>query len=170
LNKVLQLQSELTYVQKGLKTNLESKTSTVYIEDRDYMLSFLEIPILLKATLGKGKTKFYPLVGVSVGYGLGGSMSYSLFSQPSGINHTSQYTKDYEIKFKENYDQVTDDYVYVGGPIDFGIQAGFGVFLFERLTLDLRYSHGLKGFEYVNNDSDKNRVLQFSIGVPLRLK
>jgi hypothetical protein len=59
--------------------------------------------------------------------------------------------------------------MFVGKPFDVGIQAGVGVQIFKKLILDVRYTYGLKGFEYFTNDFDKNRVLEFSVCRPIHL-
>lgn len=52
ISEVLTFQAELTYVQKGQKTTQEWKSSTAYTDNRNYFLSYLELPILLKITQG----------------------------------------------------------------------------------------------------------------------
>jgi hypothetical protein len=49
--------------------------------------------------------------------------------------------------------------------IDFSLQAGAAVTFFKHVQLDVRYGHGLTNkSHYVDS---KNRILQFSVGVPI---
>lgn len=166
LTDVFCVQAELTYLQKGQKTAQELYEIT---DNRNYSLSFLEVPILIKATLGKGRMKFCPHVGVSVSYGLGGKVNYLIILENPNTGELERYTDEFNIKFKKNDPHLTDN-LYIGSPIDVGLQAGLGFLLFDKVIVDVRYSLGLKGYEFFNNEFDKNRVLQFCVGVPIKLK
>lgn len=169
ISNLLSVQSEISYIQKGQKTEQVSKTSITYSDSRNYLLSYLEVPILLKATVGQGRMKFCPLIGLTISYGISGRANYMLNLENPSTGEVIRYSENYHIEFKEN-DQQLSDKLYIGTPFDIGLQAGFGVLLFDKFIVDVRYTAGLKGYEYFNNDLDQNRVLQFSVGVPINIK
>lgn len=166
------VQGEITYIQKGQKTTQESvDPSIAYKDNRNYFLTYLELPLILKYNMGSGKIKFSPHIGISVGYGLSGNVTYLFVHQTSAGEVISENYKE-EIAFKKS-DQWGNSHngtLSIGGPIDIAVQAGIGVLFFNKVVLDVRYSEGLKGYEFFYQDSDANRVLQFSVGFPIRLR
>lgn len=161
------LQGELTYIQKG--QILTDVNSQVVLKDRyDYRVNYLELPIMIKATLGNGRIKFQPHIGASVSYGLSGTMKWTYTDQYGSL------TKTYDIRFEKlppYPNPVPNDVWYLGSALDYGIQAGFGVYFFKKILFDVRYSIGLKGLRYQYGGAmDRNEVFQFSLGMPIRLK
>jgi hypothetical protein len=168
---IFNFQTELTYVQKGQRTTMESRNPTIfYVDNRNYSLSFLENPILINARFGNGKVKFFPHFGWTVGFGLGGKMGQYLAARSSPTAKLDEYPVDFDVNFKKEVSHSKGREIFVGRPLDVGIQSGMGILLFDRLTVDVRYTYGLVGFRYFRNEEDGNRVLQFSVSTPILLK
>ena len=166
LSSKLSIQGELTYIQKG---QIRSVSNPAYsLTDRyDFRLNYLELPILIKVTLGKGKVKFQPHIGASISYGISGTMKETFIDQNgSAVDH-------YNVKFEKwpPYKNAAPDTWYLGHALDYGVQAGFGVYLFNKFLVDARYSLGLRGLQFKRGDQlDRNMVFQFSVGMPIHLK
>ena len=84
LSELFSLQAELDYVQKSFESNYSNTTTVQYGEDLyalhetgsdQYAISYLELPILIKARILHDD--FFVLGGFSVGMGLGGSLEYT---------------------------------------------------------------------------------------------
>ena len=131
------------------------------------------MPIQVKIKLG---AKFYFSAGPSIGFALSGKYkvegSVDYFDSTPTIN----YEDETDVKF-EAVKPVVEDYGlnYIPHRIDVGVQVGAGVELFGKVIVDIRYGLGLTELygdeEHLNIDVDnvKNRVLQLSVGVPLKL-
>ena len=161
---ILSLQPEINFIQKGQKLEETSYPDAIeYKIAQEYKYSYLEIPVLAKVKFG-GLTKFYLAAGPSFAIGLGGK--YKIKSTFGGVADPNlNYTSD--IKFKDEPKDYDGQDAYIENKTDIGLQVGGGVILFNRVMIDIRY--GL-GFTDLNDDADsKNRTVQFSVGVPLKL-
>ena len=167
LSGALFFETGFLYVQKGNKMTEEGKGSVRYHASHNYLLEFIEIPVLLKYKLDKRNITFYPLVGVSASYGVGGNVNGSIeIEGPGGqmIDGTSRG----KIYFNKSEERYPND-IHLDGPLDLGIQIGVDALLFDRVNLSVRYSRGLKEFEYRNGLSGYNQSIQFHAGIPLKL-
>ena len=147
----MSIQPELNFIQKGSKASLEIFNTTY---SSTLKLNYLEVPVLVKATFGAG-TKFYFNAGPSIAIGMGGKLKTT-------YNST---TEKADVKFGEGDDE---DVVYVEKKTDFGLQFGGGVIIAEKVMIDLRYGAGLSTL--FEDESVKNNVLQFTVGIPINLK
>jgi hypothetical protein len=103
----LSIQPELLYVQKGAQDKNNSKFK--------YMLDYIEIPVLLKASFGTTSTKPSIFVGPAI-----------------GILMTSKFTDGTtDVDNKDNTNSM-----------DLGLVVGAGVDI-SKITVDLRYELGL---------------------------
>lgn len=159
---IVSLQPEINFIQKGQKREeiyyYEGIKSTLKFE---YKYNYLEIPVLAKVKFG-GLTKFYVSAGPSIGIGLGGKYNQKNLIED---NLDSEYKGD--IKFKDRPEGYEGNDVFVDNKLDIGLQIGGGVMLFNRVMIDVRYGMGLS--DLYEDESSKNNVLQFSVGVPLKL-
>jgi len=144
---VISLQPEINYIQKGVKFEEGD------ISDK-YTLNYLEVPVLVKATFGEG-TKFYVNAGPSVAFGLGGKNKWEEGNEEG----------ESDIKFGDE-DENSDDF-YIEKGTDIGLQLGAGVIVAEKVMIDVRYGLGLT--DLYDNNSVKNNVLQFTVGIPLSI-
>lgn len=167
LSSPLVFETGFLYIQKGNIMTEEGKGPLRYQASRNYLVEFVEIPILLKYKLEKGGIALYPLAGISASYGTGGRIEGSIVTEDQNgrvINATSPG----KIYFGE-HEAGHFNTVYPGKPFDLGVQVGVDALLFEKVFLALRYSRSLNKFEYGNKVSGYNQSFQFQAGIPLRL-
>jgi opacity protein-like surface antigen len=178
-NDKLSVQPELNFIQKGYQ---ESFSSTL-IEDFEgqiitytnssttkYTLNYLEIPVLAKLSFG-GETKVYAIAGPSVGIGLGGKFKYDNETIESSDDFEETYSNSGKgkIKFGEASENYEGDDLFIDNRIDFGIQVGAGILIAHKIIIEARYGLGLSSL-YDSEYEVKNRVFQFTIGMPLTLR
>jgi hypothetical protein len=155
-NPYLALQMELLFAQKGMKLTVTESGITAKVWTN---INYLEIPLLLKASIPLDPVFIYANVGPSLGIGL----SAKLATDPDlGLNQT--------IKFEENGFQRLDFGVVFGGGV--GVKLGNG-----ELFLDLRYTLGISDVNNVSDatkeksdyESNSNRNIGIAIGYLLKL-
>lgn len=159
IDDLLSLQPEILFIQKGTKFDLYyvSTDGSEYSDDKyKETVNYLEFPILAKATFGSG-VRFHVVAGPSFSFGLGGKYKYE--STYTFVGQSSTYNDSGKIKFGENEHN----------RVDIGLQFGGGVTLAEKFIIELRCALGLTDV-YSSEDVVKNRVLQFTVGVPIALK
>jgi hypothetical protein len=146
----ISLQPELNFIQKGYKADvsfdgidIETKTT----------LSYLEVPVLVKATFGEA-TKFFVNAGPSVGFGLGGKVKAEANGEEEEV----------DVKFGDGDDE---DVFYVEKKTDIAFQLGGGVVIADKIQIDIRYGLGLT--DLYEDAKVKNNVFQFTVGVPLSI-
>ena len=177
LTGIIMLQPEINFIQKGYKTEF-SETTSAYEQTNSHQikLNYIEIPIQAKIKLGVKATKFYFSAGPSIGFALSGKYKNEGTVDYFDSTPTNNYENETDVKF-EAVKPVVEDYglYYIPHRIDVGVQFGAGVELFGKVIVDVRYGLGLTELygdeEHLNVDVDnvKNRVLQLSVGVPLKL-
>jgi hypothetical protein len=164
----LQFRTGLLYIQKGQKASEKGKIGPYYFHSRDIFSEHLQMPLLLKWTIRKGKLQLYPQLGMSVGYGLGGKVNSSLIMEDSN-GQMLKGSQDGKIRFTD-YKRGYPNDIFVGNPLDLGIQAGIGTLLFDRIILELSFNRGLRSFEYYSGEEDFNKNFQLSLGLPFKIK
>ncbi|HEY3402917.1 MAG TPA: porin family protein [Ohtaekwangia sp.] len=166
------LQPELSFIQKGFKATTSGETNIGeayydYVADQHYKINYLELPVLAKIEFGSPTARFSFLAGPSIGFGLGGKLKGDLTLDDGYEKYKNDI--DADIKFgdaPEDAEEIDD--VYFDNRLDFGLQLGAGVTLYNKVAIEVRY--GL-GFTNLSDDHDTaNRVLQFTVGVPFQLK
>jgi hypothetical protein len=171
---VFSIQPEIVFIQKGFAVKEDFSFSLFGVTesfkiDAKTVINYLEIPVLMNATFGE-KTKVHVSAGPSLGIGLGGKYRYEYSSSSTDGNVTSsEYEKsDGKVKFGDGGSETSGD-LYVKNRLDFGIQLGGGVLIAEKIMLDIRYGLGLTNLNGSDEDEAKNRVLQFTVGIPISL-
>ncbi|MBI3219143.1 MAG: PorT family protein [Bacteroidetes bacterium] len=167
---MLSLQPEVSFVQKGFKVDaqgelLDIENNAFFLTShQEYTIHYLEFPLMTKYEFGNDRFKFSISAGPSIAFGLGGK--YKAVSTIFDGNVTTELANTTgDIKFFKSKDNQSVSFDH---NIDAGIQFGIGAVLYNRIALDVRYGNSFTNTnEY--NDS-KNRVLQFTIGVPISLK
>lgn len=133
-DRFLSIQPELLYIQKG------SKLSQIPVYNtQEFILNYLETPILVKISFNSQPLKAYVNAGPSVAYTL------------DGINKKGENNLDIKFGNEEGTD--------FKNRIDLGLQFGGGVGLqvgLGEIQLDIRYGLGLSNL-YLN---DKDTVTQ----------
>ncbi|MBL7859289.1 MAG: PorT family protein [Cyclobacteriaceae bacterium] len=170
---IFSVQPELSFIQKGFngKTSGEINIGeAIYqlVADQQYKINYLELPVLAKIEFGSAKTKFSFLAGPSIGYGLGGKLK-GKYTLDDGYD-TWKENIDGKIKFGKEPSNAEEDFdvVYFDNRLDVGLNLGAGVTLYNKIAIDVRYQ---LSFTNLSDDADSaNRVLQFTVGVPLSLK
>lgn len=163
---LISLQPELLFVQKGWKREY----SFFYNPEDGYenittvKLNYLELPILLRVALGPDNFKFHVNAGPSIGFGLNGTHEIK-YRYISGIINEQVYEGD--VKFEERPENYEGYDLHIPNRIEFGAQIGGGVTLFNKIMVDIRYGLGLTDLS--DDGKSKNKVLQFTVGVPIGL-
>jgi len=151
------VQPEVALIQKGCDftydVSNEHKLTTYYLQG----------VLPAKYFLTQGKTKLYALGGVAVGVGLFG------IYQNNGDDNPVEFRPFPDSGDDTRYFGYIDHRLEVGAVVGVGIEVG-------KIVLDFRYEHGLTnlytteergGFDNSVIEKARNRVLQFSVGVPL---
>jgi len=156
----LAIQPEINFIQKGTRFE-ESETDPVLGNASfklDYILNYIEVPVLLKGGAGFGAGRIDVLAGPSFGYALNGKQK----SEITFLGMTEKETED--IDFKE--DEVSRT--------DFGLQFGAALSLnlgsSAKLFVDGRYLLGLTNLNTSENTSSddwtpRNRGIALTAGV-----
>ncbi|MBX2968389.1 MAG: PorT family protein [Cyclobacteriaceae bacterium] len=163
--ELISIQPELLFIQKGWKNEYGFDDGIGYLEryTETVKLNYLELPILLRIALGPDNFKFHINAGPSIGFGINGKYDSKYeYGYPGFLD---SITSDGDVKFEDSPDNEED--LFIPNRIEFGAQIGGGVTLFDKVMIDVRYGLGLTD---LNDDGkSKNRVLQFTVGVPIRL-
>ncbi len=167
-NGLLSIQPEISYVQKGFKVDAEGEFfyegAYTLNTHQEYSIHYLEFPILAKYELGPDNFRFSVSVGPSVGFGLGGRYT-SVATRTDEVETTELFNTKGDIRFFQSKDPNEANFDH---NIDFGLQLGVGVSVFNKIAVDVRYGNS---FTNINEYSDsKNRVLQVTVGVPIIIK
>lgn len=159
------LQPELSFIQKGFRVKESySSDGETFDDDSKNTFNYFELPVLAKYSFGSGGTKFFLVGGPSLGIGFGGKYktkekySYTI----DDITYTESESYSGKIKFGDGED---DETLYVDNSLDVGFQLGAGVVIAEKVQIDIRYGLGLTDLS--DDAKSKNRVLQFTVGVPI---
>ncbi|MFZ6010203.1 MAG: porin family protein [Bacteroidota bacterium] len=164
LNEELAIQPEVQFIQKGCKTSTAEGDSKL-------TLNYLDLPILLKASLGADRLKFFVNAGPYVGIGLGGKSTGKVTISHNGVTEVV----DVELKVRfSGRNSGSDGSGF--NRFDFGLQVGGGAVIANSVLIDLRYGLGLSPLLEKNDGTtsefakNKNSVFQFTVGVPIVLK
>jgi hypothetical protein len=171
-SEIFSVQPELSFIQKGGKSDWREDGPWSYVLKEKVSLNYLEIPVLLKATFGKS-TKFFLNAGPSIGIGLGGKFESKITINSIVLNTPVTETSGGKVKFGEAPEEEEADIVYIDNRLDFGLQLGAGVIIADKVVIDLRYGMGLTSMNDKTEGEDnkaQNRVIQFTLGVPIQFK
>ena len=173
LNPSLSIQPELNYVQKGFGFEASEQSTDPDFPfsikvDNQIHINYLELPVLAKFYPNAETKSLYLLVGGSLGFGLGGKnkaqVSSTVFGQSIDVSVTS------DVKFGDppaSYNPDEDTDIYLDNRIDIGLQGGLGVLIAKKVVLEARYNLGFS--DLMDNENSKNRVLHFSVGLPINI-
>ena len=170
---VFSIQPELTFVQKGFKVKSSGEFydgEAIYDvnAEQKYTVNYLELPVLAKLEFGTGNARFFTYAGPSLGFGFGGKIKGDITFDDGFQSITEKI--DGDIKFgdaPQDSGEENDD-VYLDNRLDVGVQLGAGVTLFNKVVIDVRYGLGLT--DLADSGDSANRVLQFTVGIPIALK
>ena len=145
------LETGILFISKGLKL------SGNIMGDKDYLriknLYYLELPVLIKATIPIKKAKILAIAGIYAGNALYG------FSLAEGTENSVSYRLKDKIQFgnePNEYDR-----------FDYGLKFGFGTKI-KRYQIGALYSVGLKNFANDDIFLMRNRVLEFYLQYQLK--
>jgi len=166
---LLSIQPEVFYVQKGFQVDAQGEFfgGEQYVTIRshqEYTINYLEFPILAKYELGPDNFRFSLSAGPSVGFGLGGKYK-SVATQTNDVETKEFINTSGDIRFFDSKDPNEASFDH---NIDFGLQVGVGVSLFNRILVDVRYGNSFTNLNEYNES--KNKVIQLTVGVPIALK
>lgn len=165
-NALLSLQPEVQYIQKGFQVDAEGEfffgeQYATIRSHQEYSIHYLEFPIVAKYEIGPDNVRFSVSAGPSVGFGLGGKYK-SVATQTNDVETVEFINTSGDIKFFQSKDPNEASFDH---NIDFGLQLGAGVSLFHRIVIDVRYGNSFTNVNEYNES--KNRVIQFTVGVPI---
>jgi hypothetical protein len=178
LDEIVSIQPELSFIQKGTIGKMHGgngepydDTGIIYWEStRNIKINYVELPVLMKLSFGK-KTKFFVNMGPAMALGLGGTSTftskYDYHQSPSTV-----HTKEGKVLFTGEKWEVTPDDERFKSKFDFGFHFGGGMLILRRIMIDIRYGHGISNLyesEPSFENKAKNRTVQMTIGVPLKL-
>lgn len=170
INENLAFQPELLFVRKGYKAEfIESGVNFKESAEEKVGITYLEVPVLIKYYFGSDR-KFYVNAGPSFGFGLGGKYRNEYSYEEPGVLETE--SGEGKVKFGQEpaNNQMRDRYFDNG--TDIGIQVGGGVFLMNKIMVDLRYGLGLTDlFDKAPNfdNTSRNRAIQLTVGFPFSI-
>lgn len=157
------LQPEIGLVSKGVDYS-------VSLEERTLSINYVETSTPLKYYFNT-KRKLHILFGPTIAIGAFGKV------EVHGANGDN-----YSVKF-ENYPFTgysIPNEAYIDSRVDYGLQFGAGIQLWEEIIIDIRYTHGFaKLYTDFSTRGDfynepikeaKNRSTQFTIGIPIHKK
>jgi hypothetical protein len=163
--ELISLQPELLFIQKGWKNEYGFDDGFGYFEryTETVKLNYLELPILLRIAFGPDNLKIHINAGPSIGFGINGKYDAEYeYGYPGSI---SSFPSDGDVKFEDSPGNEVD--LFIPNRTEFGAQVGGGVTLFDKVMIDVRYGLGLT--DLYDDAKSKNRVLQFTVGAPIRL-
>ncbi len=141
INKVISVQGEILYSQKGLKTTQIPYATTINT------MNYLEVPISGQYSIMKTKYSYFNVY-------IGGFGAYWLNGK---YKREDYYTGEIS---SEKVDFHNPDYTY--SRIDAGILAGV-IYNIEKFDFFLRYTHSMTGSSELNADALSNRTFSFGI-------
>lgn len=166
---LVSLQPEFSYIQKGYKgkTSGEYNIGEAYYQytgSNEINVNYIEIPVLAKFEIGSDKIKVAAFAGPSIGFALGGKFK-STFRVDTGEEIQENTSEGDIVFYRPDSNSGNTEFDH---NIDFGLQGGASVTFLNHLSLDVRYGMGLTNVDHGNES--KNRTVQFTIGVPIKLK
>ncbi|MBN3035122.1 MAG: PorT family protein [Bacteroidales bacterium] len=160
INDMLSVQLEALYDAKGAKYETVNENNET--EDVAMSLSYVSIPVMLKATFGSGDTKFFGEVGPQVGLLMGAKWDgESEYDMVTGFDPITMTFTTEKVKVKDSYKST-----------DFGVTIGAGTLLpvgGMDLMIDARYTMGLGTISEEPEQGDtpdvKNGVISINFGL-----
>lgn len=173
ITRKLAIQSGLFYIQKGSKSNHISYVgSRAFIHRLNFLHEYIELPVHSKVTFGTTlKHAFYFKLGANVSYWINGKYNYyySYDSPSNGPPLTGSGDRRMEHTSTRLVTPIGDTYDRTSR-FDISLYFGLGMFVKQKLTIDLGYAYGFTEAEYFYNSAfAANRVIQLSVGMPIRL-
>jgi hypothetical protein len=164
---IFSLQPELSFVQKGFKVDATgdfagSESYFHLTTQQEYTINYLEIPVLAKYEFGSDKLRIALQAGPSLAFGLDGKYKSTMHIEDE-FEYDETTNSEGDIRFYDSDEVNTTSFDH---NVDFGLQAGAGITIFDRVALDVRYGMSLTDLNH--EEKSKNRILQLSVGVPLR--
>ena len=145
INKVLSVQAEILYSQKGLKTEQIPYATTTNT------MNYIEIPISSQYSLMKNRYSYFNIY-------IGG---FGAFWTDGKYKRKDYFTGEIN---SQKVDFYNPDYTY--SRIDAGIFTGI-VLNIKKLDLFLRYTYSMTGSSELNTDALSNKVISFGINYVL---
>ena len=164
---IFSVQPELSFIQKGFKVDATgefagSESYYTFDTQQEYTINYLEIPVLAKYEFGSEKLRVAIQAGPSLAFGLNGKYKSIMHIQDE-FEYDETTNTEGDIRFYDSDETNTTSFDH---NVDFGLQAGAGITVFDRIALDVRYGLSLTNLNH--EEKSKNRALQISVGVPLR--
>ena len=156
ITQLFSIESGLLFSSKGYKLDKNyalyptSEPVPVYTKA---VLSYLEIPFLVKSSHSILGLPFYEIFGAYAAFGINGKTITDVYS--GGISARNVYKNQF------NSD----------GPwksLDYGLQAGAGI-TFGKYVLGLNYSYGLANISRHSPHVEKNRIIGLTLGYKFKV-
>lgn len=167
---LLMVQPEVNYITKGFSIDAKGEllvggeVPIEIITSQSYTLNYLEFPVLAKYEIGSDFLRFNFHTGAAIGFALGGK-----FKSDVTVNYFDGETPSYSYSGKGDIifynDDNSNENLELDHNVDISWQAGAGVTIQNRIAFDIRYGLSLTNLQH--EQDSKNRVFQFTVGVPL---
>ena len=147
ITRAFALQLEPSYTQKGARADGVEREG-FGVQKANVRLSYIDVPVLLKFSMGNTSVNPYLLAGPSISFLLSSKLDF------------------------DNEEITTEDLKNITRDIDFGVNFGAGVSLAlgnNQLFFEGQYNLGLIKIDEVESLSFKTRGLQFKTGVAFPL-
>jgi len=169
LSKLAIIQPELIYTQKG--TSIELETSTISTDgdfertiiNSDYVVDYLQIPVLLKLSPLHKKLNFNVFMGPNLGLALGGKENYRMETLSAEVAWAEVQERPIEIGGELGAVKRTELGLIVGGGLNYQLKG-------SKLVLDIRHQIGLDHTTHTNDGSVSNQGTTLSFGYMVQLK
>lgn len=167
---LLVIQPEINYIKKGFSIDatgellVGGEVPINITTDQHYTLNYIEFPVVAKYEFGSDALRFNIHTGAAIGFALGGK-----FESDVTVTYLDGETPGYSYSGKGDIifynDDTSNENLELDHNVDVSWQAGAGITIKNRLALDLRYGLSLTNLQH--EQDSKNRVLQFTVGVPI---
>lgn len=145
INKILSVQAEILYSQKGLKTTQIPYATTIN------SMNYVEIPITGQYSFMKNRHSFFNVY-------IGGFGAFWTDGKYKRKDYYTGETNSIKVDFHN------PNYTY--SRIDAGILAGL-IYNIKKLDFFLRYTYSMTGSSELNADALSNKVISFGINYVL---
>jgi hypothetical protein len=162
----LSFQPALMYSQRGGDVfEKDARYGAVFANIKEvYRFDFVDLPLNLVYTTSKDHG-FQTILGPYASWGVGGTASQTVITQPSQLTPSATYYNSDAVSFKNNVGSTDPPGTYVRA-LDIGAQVGLG-YLYKHVQLQAIYQIGLSRIEPdwggQEKSEDYHRVLQFTL-------
>jgi Outer membrane protein beta-barrel domain len=172
LIKRLNLITELGYADKGFHAKGDNDNGSADAKsDITHNYHYLELPVMLRKRFGGDKLGYYFNVGGFLDYGLGGSVHIIESTYTSGTTFSIGHSdRIYAVKYGSDYNSSNANDFYLQNRVDYGVAAGGGLIILNKVLVDIRYLSGSKNIQWDSNSKNRSWSISAIYQLPIRHK